>query len=107
MLIKAAMAVSVFATVAFVVANTGVLIRFRRQVEGTDLFAVFFEKGWGRASRYHILRAEYLMAPPNPRLEARMSARLRRQYFALRATAIGAVVSGCSAVLIGLASVVR
>jgi hypothetical protein len=40
MLIKTAMAASIFATLAFVVANTIVLIRFRRHVEGTELFAV-------------------------------------------------------------------
>jgi hypothetical protein len=107
MIVKAAMGVSVFATLAFVVANTGVLIRFRRQVEGTDLFAVFFEKGWGRASRHYGLRVEYLMAPPKPPLEARMSIQLRRLYVALRVTAIGAVLSGSFAVLVGVASVVR
>jgi hypothetical protein len=107
MLTKTAMVASIFATLAFGVANTLVLIRFRRSVEGTDLFAVFFEKGWGRASRYYSLRVQYLTAPPEPSLEARMSFPLRQLYRALRATAIGAVVSGALAALVGVASVVH
>ena len=107
MTVRAAFAALLLVTLVLATANVVVLMKFRRRIEGSPLFSVFFDKGWGRARRHYHLKVEYLVPPANPPFEVQKSTELRRLYSVLRLTAIAAIVAGCSAAIVGIASVVR
>jgi len=93
------------ATLAFVVAHSVVLVQFRRLIEGTHLFTIFFEKGWGRSRGHYHLR--YLLPPAAPPDKAILTTEQRQLYRAVRAAAIGAIACACFAVIVGVCIAVR